>query len=251
MTVGTLSKRGVGLLVALLLAAFATAAWVSYVRSIERKAIGGAKTVQIYVAGDVIPAGTTAEQADERKLFVRTAVPRRLVAEGAVTSLPALRGTVASTTIVKGEQILRARFVSPEVAARVLQIPPDHQAMSVEVGAPPGVGGFVGPHDRVNVIAKVQANGTAVVKFVLQDVQVLAVGSRTTASPPSGSRESERREDAGGQASESLLLTLAVTPSEAEQLAFALLEGEVYFTLLPPGAKPSGTPGRTAESLFR
>ena len=251
MSVATLSRRGVSLIVALLLAAFATAAWVSYVRSIERRAVQGNANVEIYLAADVIPAGTTAEQADTRKLFVKTPVPKRLVAEGAVTSLPQLRGTVASVTVLKGEQIVRSRFTSPEQAARLLQIPQGLQAMSVEVAAPPGVGGFVQPHDRVSVIAKISpANGQPVVRFLMQDVEVLAMGSRTSAAPPaSGSREAARA-DAEPQATDRMLLTLAVSPFQAEQLAFAVLEGQVYFTLLPPGQKPSTTPGRTAESVF-
>lgn len=251
MSMATLSRRGVSLIVALLLAAFATAAWVSYVRSIEKRAIDGNATVQIYVAGDAIPAGTTAEQADEKKLFVKTGVPKRLVAESAVTELPQLRGTVASVTIQKGEQILRTRFTSPEQAARLLQIPPGLQAMSVEVAAPPGVAGFVQPHDRVSVIAKVAPQNTdPIVRFLLQDVEVLAVGSRTSAAAPaSGSREAAR-ESAEPQPADRMLLTLAVSPYQAEQLAFAVLEGQVYFTLLPPGSKATGTPGRTAGNVF-
>lgn len=251
MSIGTVSRRGVSLIVALLLAAFATAAWVSYVRSIENRAIDGNTTVQVYVAADAIPAGTTAEQADGNKLFVKTGVPKRLVAAGAVTELPALRGTVASVTIQKGEQILRSRFTSPEQAARLLQIPAGLQAMSVEVAAPPGVGGFVQPHDRVSVIAKVAPqNADPLVRFLLQDVEVLAVGSRTSVvAPASGSREAAR-EEATPQASDRMLLTLAVSPFQAEQLAFAVLEGQVYFTLLPPGSKATGTPGRTAGNVF-
>lgn len=251
MSIGTVSRRGVSLIVALVLAAFATAAWVSYVRSIEKRAIDGNATVQVYVAGDVIPAGTTAEQADANKLLVKTGVPKRLVAEGAVTELPQLRGTVASVTIQKGEQILRSRFTSPEQAARLLQIPPGLHAMSVEVAAPPGVGGFVQPHDRVSVIAKVEReNSDPLVKFLLQDVEVLAVGSRTTvAQPASGSREAAR-EETQPTANDRMLLTLAVSPYQAEQLAFAVLEGSVYFTLLPPGSEAIGTPGRTAGNVF-
>lgn len=252
MSVATLSRRGVSLVVALLLAAFATAAWVSYVRSIERRAVDGNASVQIYLAGDVIPAGTTAEAADAKKLFVKTPVPKRLVAEGAVTELPQLRGSVASVTILKGEQIVRSRFTSPEQAARLLQIPEGLQAMSVEVAAPPGVGGFVQPLDHVSVIAKASPpNGEPVVRFLLQDVKVLAVGTRTSvAAPPSGSREAAREEQQEPQSTDRLLMTLAVSPFQAEQLAFAVMEGQVYFTLLPPGQKPAGTPGRTAGSLF-
>lgn len=255
MSIATLSRRGVGLIVALLLAAFATAAWVSYVRSIERRAVRAQSSIEVYVAAETIPAGTTAEAADAKKWFVKEPVPRRLVAEGAITKLSTLRGTVAGTTIVKGEQIVKSRFLSPELAGRVLQIPAGMHAIAVEVAAPPGVAGFVQPRDRVSVIANVDVEvggkNEAVVKFLLQDVVVLAVGTRTQAAPPpSGSREASRKRDAE-QPSDKLLLTLAVTPWQAEQLAFAVTEGTVYFTLLSESTRSTGTPGRTAESLFR
>ncbi len=253
MSIGTLSRRSVGLLLAVALAAFATAAWVSYVRSIESKATRGSATVQTYVARESIPAGTTAEFAASKNLFEKAAIPRRLLAQGAVTDLAAIRGRVASSTVVKGEQILLSRFVSAEQAGRLLNIPADKHAFAVEVAAPPGVGGFVRPKDHVSIIAKVDRNDLTEVRFLMQDVEVLAVGLQTTAVPPSsGARESARREQVAEPVAPSkMIMTLAVTPAQAEQLAFAVLEGQIYFTLLPPNSKPAGTPGRTADSLFR
>lgn len=257
MSVGTFSRRGVGLLVAVLLAAFATATWLGYVRSIERKAVRGNANVGVLVAKQSIPAGTSAEFAAANGLFETAAVPRRVLAEGAVGSVTSLKGRVASTTIIKGEQIVAARFVSPEQAGRLLNIPADKQAMAVQVDAPPGVGGFIQPRDRVSIIAKVdnQQQG-AEVRFLMQDVEVLAVGQKTTVTQAAaaGQRDQVRKDqqaDASTTQQDSFILTLALNPLQAEQLAFAVLEGDVYFTLLPPGAKTSTTPGRTAETLYR
>lgn len=60
-------------------------------------------------------------------------------------------------------------------------------------------------------------------------------------------------EPEGGTAQEggSVLLTVAVTPDEAEQLTFANLTGQLYMTLLPEDeTEPVVTPGRTVDNLF-
>ncbi len=50
---------------------------------------------------------------------------------------------------------------------------------------------------------------------------------------------------------DSVLLTVAVTPDEAEQLTFATLAGSLYLTLLPEDERePVDTAGRTADNLF-
>lgn len=265
MSTGTVSRRGLGLIVALALAAFATMTWVSYVRSIENKAIKGSSVVKVLIAKESIPAGTSGDFAASKGLFEVASVPRRILAEGAVTNAATLRGRLASTTIVKGEQIVSTRFVSAEQAGRLLNIPADKHAIAVQVDAPPGVAGFIQPKDHVSIIAKIEirnaagtgagaGNNLAQVRFLMQDVEVLAVGKETTVKPPpsSGARQDARdAQEAATPAQERLLMTLAVTPAQAEQLAFAVMEGEIYFTLLPVGSKPATTSGRTSDTLYR
>jgi hypothetical protein len=52
------------------------------------------------------------------------------------------------------------------------------------------------------------------------------------------------------QAAGKVDLTIAVTAAQAEKVAFATLNGTLYFTLLPPGAKPANTPGRNLRNEF-
>lgn len=252
----SIGKRTGSLLLAVTLAALASVALISYVHGLEKRAYAGVETVDVYVARDTIPAGTTAEDAVERALFSRTPVPRKVVAEGAVKSLDELRGRVADVTILKGEQIVGARFVSPTEASSGLPIPDGHQAFSVEVEPPHGVAGFVTPGSHVSVIGHVDAprserDGQTVArsKYIVQDALVLAVGPYVALTPNEGSRAETRERDSGD--STRVLLTLAVTPGEAEKLAYADFEGELAFTLLPAGAKPVKTPGRTKYNEFR
>lgn len=239
----SMGRRSTVLLVAGLLAALATAALISYVRGIEDRAFDGARTVGVFVAKAPIPAGTSGDEVASRGLVGREAVPVKVRVDGAIGSLREIRGKVAVVNVLPGEQLIGARFVTPGRASGVLPIPQGRQAMSVEVGVPPGVAGFMQPGNRVSVIAKVAVGGESRAQFLLQDVPVLAVGRRVVAAA--------QGEDDQVAQTDRALITLAVRPADAEKLAFALFEGEIYFTLLPPGQKPARTPGRTSGNVYR
>lgn len=247
----SVGKRTGGLLFAVLLAALATAALISYVRGVEGRAFRGAETVSVYVARDTIPAGMSIDEAVSRGAVTQTTIPRKVVADGAVASLDQLRGQVAAVTIVRGEQIVATRFSTADQLGSTLPIPVNHQAMAVEVETPPGVAGFILPGAQVSVIAHLSTTGRGGsdedrAQFLLQGVQVLSVGQRV-ATVAAGEREKAKEPETLDR----VLLTLAVTPAQAEKLAFAIWEGDVYFTLLPQGQKPVKTPGRTSASVFK
>lgn len=250
-----MSKRTGGLLLAVVLAALSTTALISYVHGVEEKAFAGAETVEVYVARDAIPAGMSGDAAVQRAAIERTAVPRKVVADGAIHSLDEIRGKVAQVTIMRGEQIVAARFTSPDESGTGLSIPEGRQAMAVEIDAPPGVAGYVQTGSHVSVIAHLNiadkggSSNEPRAQFLLQDVPVLAVGRRIVVTAASGARDSARQQQT--QATDKVLLTLAVAPAQAEKLAYALFEGDVYFTLLPQGAKPVTTTGRTRINEFR
>jgi pilus assembly protein CpaB len=252
----SITKRAGGLLVAVLLAALATTALISYVHEVQAKAFAGTEAVQVYVARDTIPAGMTGDEAVQRALIDTTSIPRKVAADGSIASLDAIRGKVAAVTIVKGEQIIGARFVAPESAGAALPIPAGLHAMAVEVDTPPGVAGYLTPGAHVGVIAHVgqTVSGSSsevqpVARFVLQDVPVLTVGQRDVTAAAQGSRAAARAQQQ--QTTDKVLVTLAVSPGQAEKLAYAIFEGDIYFTLLPPGGKAVATPGRTRATEFK
>jgi pilus assembly protein CpaB len=225
-------------------AGVATVALFGYMRGVENRALARSEPVAVFVAGDAIKEGTTAEDAVGRRLIVTKELPRLAVVDGTIASLEDIRGKVATTDIVKGEQIVTNRF-STARNPTVIDIPEGRQAMSVQLGPQPGVAGYVRPGDHISVIAqaaKADATGDVRVQYLMQDIQVLAVGEYTAEG------DEAAQEGVGG--APTILLTLAVTPAEAEKLAYAVLRGEVYFTLLPPGQRPQDTPGRTANDLF-
>jgi Flp pilus assembly protein CpaB len=105
------------------------------------------------------------------------------------------------------------------------------RAVTINVDAASGVGGFVKPRDRVDVIATYGRGDKAGVETVLQNVEVLAVGTRVKEEPVpvSGQDKASGMESPGGKAT----VTLAVTPIEAERLALAADEGKLTLSLRP------------------
>jgi pilus assembly protein CpaB len=238
----TKNRRTGALAAAVLLATVASVLLFGYVRDIRDKALAGTDPVEVLVAKGKIPAGMTAVQASAKGLLGRQQLPKVAVLDGAVGSVDALSGKAAVVDIYKGEQIVAERFASPDEGRGLLPIPAGQQAMSVEVDVPPGVAGYIQAGDHVSVIAKID-NPEPKTQFVLQNVQVLTVGLRSADDGAKKGKGLARDTD-------SIVYTLAVTPAGAEKLAYAVLHGKVYFTLLPPGQKPAGTSGRTARNLF-
>lgn len=249
-----MSRRTVALVVSLVLAAVATVALISYVRGIEERSLKGQKAVDVYVAKETIPAGTEGAFAASKNLIEKTTIPAKVRAEGAITSLDEINGKVAAVTILKGEQIIAARFQLPGQIRGTLPIPQDRMAISLEVAIPPGVAGFVQQGSRISILAELEAPKRGQrnvyerkVQFILQDVEVLAVGQRTvTVQQGQGTQQTTTTSE------NRVLTTLALTAVQAEKLAYAVLNGNIYFTLLPDqGHKAYPTQGRTRDNPFQ
>ena len=264
---GTFTRRSIAFLVATVLALVAAVSIVSYLRSVEAAQAEETQAVVGYVATGEIPTGTLIDSAIAEGLVEERPVPRSLQPPGAITDLSQVQGRLVNATILPGDQLVVGRFAAPGDGIQVLTIPEGHQAISVEVGVPPGVANYVQPGDHVSVIAVVEVptadedetetttdpqTGTQTTRqatenrsqFVLQDLEVLAIGQRVV-TPPSSEGEP------APQPVTAILTTLAVTADEAERLVFANENGTIWFTLLPEDeTDPVETTGRTAETLF-
>lgn len=260
-----LTRRAIALVVALILAVVAALAVLSYVRGVEGQAIAEVDAVFGYVATDAIETGTLIDTAIQQGVVEQREIPRSLLAPDAVTDLTQVTGRVVQDRIVAGDQLVLDRFAAPGQGVQVLAIPEGHQAMAVEVSVPPGVAGFLREGDHVSVIGyldvpipgsevqitdpetgqvTVDTQDEARAQYLVQDVEVLAVGQRSVTTTEEG--DPETVEELG-----SVLLTLAVTADEAERLTFGTLDGELWVTLLPEDElDPVSTQGRTARDVF-
>lgn len=253
-----MGRRALAVVVAVVLAAVAAFALLSYVRGVESQALADVEQVDVLVAKEMLPAGTSVAAASEEGLITRDRVARKLAPDGAVSSLDELAGRVAAVDIVAGEALVAGRFVAQNEAPGVFEIPEGHHAMSVQVDVPPGVAGFVDPGDTVSILASTEEQPPAGedeevaasaagprVRFLLQNVPVLSAGQRVVT-------ETQENEDgeAVERSSQQVLLTLAVNPEQAERLGYAVIHGEVYFTLVPHDADVARTSGVDLEELY-
>lgn len=258
-----LRKRSLALVISLVLAGLATVALVSYVRGVENRATYASTPVSVYVAKADIPVNTSVADALARGLIGREMIPRSLVIPGAITSLAALEGRFAATTILEGEQIATARFVATSASSgTVLPIPAGKQALAVSVTVPHGVAGFVQPGNHVSLIGHFELvgktweskglNNQKATQYIVQNVLVLAVNREISSPTGTASAASKEGKDAeaSAQATDSVLLTLALSPSDAEKVTYLAFGGDnIWFTLVPDGQKPVKTSGRTPLNI--
>jgi len=115
------------------------------------------------------------------------------------------------------------------------------RAISVRVNDVIGVAGFVVPGTRVDVLATVsRGQSDSMSKVVVSNVQVLTAGTRY-----------DLEQARAGEPMPSTVVTLMVTPEEAERISLAATEGQLALTLRNPlDTKPTETEGIRSASLM-
>ena len=133
-------------------------------------------------------------------------------------------GAVVRERILAGEPLVASKLVrAGQSGFLAVVLAPGMRAMSLPVSQDTGAGGFILPGDRVDVIMSRRAEESVdgregyVTATVLRNIRVLAVGETTEAG--------DEQNVAGSNA------TLEVGPREAEVLAFAQAQGDLYLVL--------------------
>ncbi len=153
-------------------------------------------------------------------------------------------GRVLIYPVKMNEPILESRLAPTEVKTGGIAavITPRKRAVAVKVDRVIGVSGFVHPGNRVDVLMTLATGRTfnPVTKTILENVLVLAVGPET--------KEKKGLEE---RASPAEVITLEVTPEEAEKLALAATEGKLQLALRNFGdMENTVTRGTTVSSLL-
>jgi pilus assembly protein CpaB len=171
----------------------------------------------VVIATRDIPLGQRIQKADIRVgRAITTSIP-----PDAFTKTESVIGHVSKSTLFSGEVLIDRRlskYVGGSALAAVLEL--GMRAVTVRVDDVIGVGGFVLPENRVDVVATFQQGNSYQAETILQDIRVLAV---------------DQRSDPGSN--EPLLVravTLEVTPQGAEKIAIAEQRGRIQLTLLNP-----------------
>jgi pilus assembly protein CpaB len=193
-------------------------------------------TYHVVVANETLPAGALigAHQVGLAPWPAGTPV------EGGFQSVEEVVGRGLVSTVVKNEPITNNRLASKEAGGGLPPlILPGMRAVSVRVNDVVGVAGFVQQGNRVDVIVVVRAGNDSISRTVLNNVQVLAAG-------PNIDREAAR----GGQAVTVSVVTLLVTPEDAEKLTLAQNQGQIMLALRNPlDVSPAETRGVRMSGL--
>jgi pilus assembly protein CpaB len=175
------------------------------------------KTVQVAVAARDLALGNKIDPGAVR--MVRW--PRDAIPVGASTDPQAFVGNVVKVAFVENEPLVASKLFVGEKTSGVLPllIPPGMRAMSVPVDEVGDIAGFVLPQSRVDVLVALSGGGTEGnrAKIVLEDVQVLAVAQTI-----------EQKQD---EPRVVRVVTLVVTPEQAEQLTLASHEGSLRLAM--------------------
>ncbi len=196
-----------------------------------------APTQPVVVAASDLRLGAELKQDDLRIVNF----PQGEAPDGSFSQVDQVLGRGLIVAIVKNEPVLNAKLASKEAGSGLPPVIPEGmRAVSVRVDEVIGVAGYVLPGTRVDLVATAsptnQANDT-MSKVVLSNVQVVTAGTRM-----------EQDQDNGGKPVAVTVVTLLVTPAQAERVALASTEGKIQLALRnpldtespeTPGIKPS------------
>ena len=177
------------------------------------------QTVGVAVAVVDIPLGTTINSNQ----VALSAWPKDLQPKDAFTAVKPAIGRVAMRDILRGEPVVESRLVPTDKSTGLLslKVPAGMRAFSVKVNEVVGVGGFIVPDSRVDVVVTTavspERQQEQVSKTFLQDVLVLAAGQLV--------------EQKDNKPTTVNTVTLAVTPEDAEKLALASNDGKIQLVM--------------------
>jgi pilus assembly protein CpaB len=217
------TTRLVAVLVVALMAA-TVASFVVYRALAAGTASQQPQTIDTLVAAEPIPAGTMLTR--EHVKVVQWPATSRL--DGSLSDPRTVVDRGAIMPIAANEPITEGKLAALGAGAGLPPtIPPGMRAMSVRVNEVVGVAGFVVPGTRVDVLVTFESRTQAsdsVARVVVSNVQVLTAGTRFD-------QEKARQDNRPIPTS---VVTLLVTPEDAQRLALAAAEGRITLILRNP-----------------
>ena len=195
------------------------------------------QTVPVAVAARALPIGSRLTASDVKLV----AWPAGSPVTGALGSIEAAvdRGLLAS--VVENEPITMAKLAAAgSVAGLPSMITAGMRAISVKVDDVVGVAGFAVPGAHVDVVVSMSQGDESLARVVVSNVEVLAAGTRTEQGQPTE-----------GRSASASVVTLLVSPSDAERISLASSVGRITLTLRNPlDASASDTKGTPVASLL-
>jgi pilus assembly protein CpaB len=178
-------------------------------------------TVDILVAKTDIGVGrsVTPENLSWQPWPVKAAGPLFIKRAARPNAIEELKGSVARSPFVVGEPIREQKLVKADGSGFMSAIlPAGMRAVSTEISAETGAGGFILPNDSVDVILTRQQTEQFVSETVLRNVRVLAIDQTI--------EEKDGQKVVIGRTA-----TLELTPRQAETLVLSRKRGSLSLAL--------------------
>lgn len=267
-----MKRKVIGFVAALVLASIGTLALVAYVRSARDEAVAGEELVDVFVLDRSLDKGASANEI--RDALRREQVPSKVRASDAITDPSVIGdGTVAAVRLEAGEQLLQSRLVGEETLTR-LAVPDGLQEMTIALEPERAIGGELRPGDTVGVVLSFEpfaldaggqtpttipgdptatsapADGVTETTVAVPDetpnmthlaLHKVLVTQVQFVESTSSSENENGPDDVGTAPSTDVLVTLALSANDVEQVVFAAEFGRVWLTSENGDADESGT----------
>jgi pilus assembly protein CpaB len=220
----------------------ATLASVGVYRAVERMPVREVQLAQhsVVVAARPMPIGTQLTARDLKVIAWPAASPLA----GAFASVEDVVNRSLLTAVLENEPLVPAKVTTREGGPGLPSaIPRGMRAISVKVNDVIGVAGFVEPGSRVDLMVTIRRREDSVTRTVASNVRVMTAGTRQ--------EQQKTPIDPKKEAQSVDVVTLMVTPADAERIALAQSEGQIMLVLRNPlDADQTATSGVQTGALL-
>jgi len=216
----------------------ATAASVAmYILTKNAKPPVEAPKVYVVVARKNLEMGEVVAEADVKLM----PWPKDGEVAGAFPAIGDVKDRALVAAVLQNEPITKSKLAEKGASGLTPIIKTDMRAMSVKVNEVIGVAGFVTPGTHVDVLVTARRDRDSIARIVAQNVEVLTAGAKY--DDPDARKQ--------GKPIPSTVVTLMVTPEDAERISLAIGEGQITLALRNPlDKKEKLTRGYTTPELF-
>lgn len=207
------SRLGVALLMALIVSLVVTYFLYRHIKRVY----SGAQLVQVVVTNKPLDTGTPITAADLTLMDWPTNAPL----DGVFHKPEELNGRIAMFPIAYKEPVREGLLAAPGATVGLTaKIPDGMRAVAVVTNEVNNVSGFLFPGSHVDVLVSFRQDNSKdpMTTTVLQDIQVLSTGEKLQPDP-------------NGKPQNVKVVTLLLTPDDAEKLLLASNQGTVQFVL--------------------
>ena len=247
------SRRTLILIGAVVIGALAAFLTLNYVRGVESENAEENQLVEVLVAAQEIPEGTSADEALDITAVAPAERRRADLPVGAVTRPAEIQGQVSTVDLQGGEIITTSMFASESdtSGSKAVSLDEGNVAITISVDEAAGVANLIQPGDSINILARVEPGEDAEESaeaglgsvgggyglsipsvYAFQAVNVLAVG-QSLGEPVAEGEEAPQ----GGSG----MITVQLPPAEAAVLA-GIRDASLYLTLNRPDYEPVPVP---------